>query len=359
MVINKFKKGYTLFEACVVMVIVSIFIMVMANVIPHKVKDKVESNSHGHFECYFRPSDGHLIQQTFIEGNVGEAEDRTAQGFDYCSFIPQNYSRFLIFNAVGGGAINSAGRFGSTFFNSSISNSYKIYPGAGGEDTGGDTIVKNSEDEEIMHVGGGIDATNPANASIDDVSSCVISSTIPRTYYAGAPFSENAYYYDQDYVRERGPVCEVENGKVKVSFCRTNEFYGTSYLPYKSTSGDTSDYLQSQFVAESPYPSNHWDVNNKRLNYCNTSLFEDYGNEPYDGWLVNNNCESNNDVYPSLYKMTLTLDLNYGTGSSLMSNYIRMLQYNESEDPIVGITPGPGDGVASGTGGTGAVLILW
>lgn len=359
MVIKGFKKGYTLFEACVVMIIISIFIMVMANVIPHKVKTKVESNAHGHFECYYNAS-GNLIQQTFIEGKENDAVDLTAEGKDYCTFTPQGFTRFLILNAVGGGAKMSAGRFVSTFFNNSISNAYKIYIGQGEEKSGGDTVIKDASDNVVITAKGGFDSSDPANASVEDISSCVMSTTIPRVPYAGSPFDSDAQYYDQDYICDKGPLCEVENGMIKVSYCRTNELYQTSYLPYnKSAVGSaTAKYRESQYVASSSYPSidTRWDVSEKILTYCDTSLFEDYDNDPDAYWAVNSSCESNEVAVPSLYKMQLKLNLSNKEGESDMTRYIKMLQF-KSDDAINTINPG--DGSPSGAGNNGAVLILW
>ena len=55
---NKIKNGFSLFEAFVVMLIVSIFVVLMANTVAHRPKAKVASEAHGRFECYYDKDNG-------------------------------------------------------------------------------------------------------------------------------------------------------------------------------------------------------------------------------------------------------------------------------------------------------------
>lgn len=347
------KSGYTLLEAAVVMLIVSIFIAVIATVIPHKVKPKTESDAHGHFECYY--SGNRLVQRTFAEGNNDpEIVDRTSQGF--CEFVPPKYLRFLIINAVGGGSgTGNAGKFVSTFYNSALSASYKIYIGQGAADNGSDTHVNNAEDDEIIRVGGGIDLTDIRNTSVENIIGCTVT---------GLQHDDNRPFND-DYICDKGPICEVSNDKIQVSYCRTNELYRTVYLPYqrRSVSSGSDDYVEAsetnfrntQVIVESPYTS--WDYANGILTYCDTSLWDDWGRDPDAAWTVNTStCTSNNEIVPSLYKMQIRIDTSREAAESQMTKYIKMLQYDAS-DAITTIEPG--NGKSSGKGNDGAVLIIW
>ena len=265
------KYGYTLMEAAIVMLIVSIFIAVIATVVPHKVKPKTEADAHGHFECYY--SGNKLVQRTFVEGNYDpEVVDRSSQG--YCEFVAPKYLRWLIINAVGGGSgTGSAGKVVSTFYNSALSPSYKMYIGQGAASNGGTTTVYNSSDQKVIEIGGGSDFTNVASTSIANVVSCSITGL---QHDASNP-------YNDDYICDYGPLCEVSGDKIKVSYCRTNELYKTVYLPYKK-GGEFSEtnYRESQYIVSTPYKS--WNPNTGVLTYCDTSLWTDWGEDPDSDW---------------------------------------------------------------------------
>ncbi len=393
-----FKSAYTLMEACVVMIIVSIFIMVMASVVPHKIKNKVESDAHGHFECYWEKDNNgvdHLYQQTFIEANSSYPEEVTMKG--YCTFEPQNYTRFLIFNAVGGGAEGAAGRFVSTFFNSSIAQSYKISPGKYGTDSGGNTEIKDNDGANVLIASGGSNPNNgPEGYTIDNISSCVMSTTLPRTETGHGNYDASMPNYDNAYACDKGPLCEIDNGRVKVSYCRTQELYKTSYLPYRSADVVSGNYVDTQYIADEAgadtmnTKGKKWNANSKTITYCDHSLFEDYGNTPDVTWLNNleDDCYNSTLSTPSLYRMEITLSNDISAGFSQMTDYIQMLQYEPANDMLARVVNcvkasdadkddacdaladyiqiGPGDAgtpASSSTdavaGGSGAVLILW
>ena len=125
---NKKLKGFSLFEAFVVMLIIA-------------------SEAHGRFECYYDNS-GKLYQQMYTEKSTTGREQATkeitltdADGntttHKVCEFVPPSYAKYLIIDAVGGGAGGSPrggaseGQFVSTFY-ASIERKYYILPGVGG-----------------------------------------------------------------------------------------------------------------------------------------------------------------------------------------------------------------------------------
>ncbi len=67
------KRGFSLAEALVVMVIISIFFAAAAKVITTKPKPKKQVNTHGYFECY-RKDGGGLFQRYVREGVPTEEE---------------------------------------------------------------------------------------------------------------------------------------------------------------------------------------------------------------------------------------------------------------------------------------------
>ena len=151
----------------------------------------------------------------------------------------------------------------------------------------------------------------------------------------------------------KGPVCEIENDRIKVSYCRTNEIYKTDYLPYKrldsSYTSSEKDMKDTQFIANSPYPAgSKWNNTTGTLIYYDASLWNEYNLDPPNTW----NPEEDTDT-PSLYKLTLKLKVNNNTTVSLMENYIKMLRIDS------GISSAKPGSISGGTSKPGAVLILW
>ena len=357
------KFAYTMLEACIVMLIVSIFIAVTANVIPRKMKPKTESEMHGRFECYYN---GDKLEQKLTLMDKSTTTDVTENR--YCEFTPPKYIKFLIINAVGGasGPGGSVGQFLSTFY-TSTNDTYIIKPGAKGsaESNGGDTKVEkknegSSDDTILIAEGGkytaGIDGYK--NTTIDDVIRCEIT--------VGPKIGDDNIL-SKDFICASGPICEIENDKIKVSHCRTNELYRTIYIPYKRSNsgyqagvyvGDSeSGLFDMQYIVNSPYPKqgteeNKWTLDSENgtgtLIYYDASIYTDYGTEPPEDWDPITNRTS-----PSLFKLTLTVKANQNNATSRMENYIKMLQIN---DGIGSVHPGS---IVESTSYPGAVLILW
>lgn len=344
MVNNKRKFAYTLMEACVVMLVVSIIVAVMANVIPRKISPKTQSDVHGRYECYF---DGDtLYQQTFIKG-----KSSTRSAVASCTFTPPDYVKFLIINAVGGAAPSggSAGSFASTFYTTS-NVKYKVELGAAGtgSNNGGDTNVlacTNTEctaTQEVIKAKGGEYSANILNTNINDVKSCMAQA---------GPQILSSSVLSANYICDKSPICEIEGDNIKVSYCRTNEIYKTDYIPYKKYTSSTYKSEQqnmndTNFIANSPYST--WNSATGVLTYYDASLWDEYGIVPSNDW---NPVEST--TMPSLYKLILNLKVNSNTTTSAMENYIKMLQIGSG---ISSVNPGS---IKSGTSKPGAVVILW
>lgn len=348
-------------EACVVMLIISIFIAVTANVIPHKIKPKNQSDAHGRYECYYIGNS--LYERVCLKGNC-----KAPHTVDACRFTPPKYIKFLIINAVGGSAANggSAGQFVSTFYSSSNSN-YEVSPGTFGAEAGSKGndssvyICNNQEcsSKSIVLTAKGGEYTSGINGyqntTTDNIRSCKIE--------VGPKISSNNAL-SKGYTCSKGPACEVESGRIKVSYCRTNELYKTVYLPYSAaTTPNAGNYKTTQFIVDSPYPCTtgggascnsagevKWDSTTGKLLYYDTSLWDDYGTKIKSGW-----DPTNDDLTPSLYKLTLTLKVNTSTDRSMMDDYVKMLQLPTTEG-IRSASPGSIEGT---TPHSGAILFLW
>lgn len=349
---NKFKKGFSLFEACVVMSIVAIFVAVIANVIPHKVKSKVASEAHGRFECYY--DNGVLYQQMFTEKSTTGRQKAADNGgtATSCMFIPPSYAKYMIIDAVGGGAGGGTenggneGEFKSAFF-ASVHAKYEATPGAGGAkgENGEATIVK-GDGNEIVKAKGGATVSDMDNTTVNDIKNCFI------TEYATA----------DEYNCQTYPVCAVVDGKIEVSFCRTSSFYRTDRLTYKEFDRDGEVVLNNPrniinniFTTKKPGSPNV-------LIYHDISIFSDYNSETNPVYFTNSNehwTPDVNDFYnPSLYTMELELDKSANGVNESQSNlgrYIDSMQYNTR---IKDVKVGTG-GAKNAAGHKGAVLFLW
>ena len=355
---KRILNGFSLLEACVVMLILSIFIAVMANVIPQKAKKKVSSEAHGRFECYYK-ADGTLYQQTFT-GNLGSGEAVATETVDTkpaCKFQPPFYAKYIIIDAVGGGAGGGTsvgggeGGFVSSFY-TSISKSYMIVPGKGGavNNNGEPTLIK-SGSSTLLTANGGKSKSSLDNTTVDDILSCVVTD----------------YTTDSYYDCKTSPTCEIVDGKVRVSFCRTKDNYKTVDLTYKAydSSGklitDNPRYIVNDVtvggghkITEQSSATNVW-------KYHDISLFSDYSdatNPIYQaGWVPDVN-----DIWtPSLYTLEITMDIDVNEASpesSSTSNLERYIESMKYTSPISTVHPGQG-GAANTAGTAGAVIILW
>ena len=349
---KRIVNGFSLLEACIVMLIVAIFVAVMANVIPQKAKKKVSSEAHGRFECYYK-ADGTLYQQTFT-GNLGSGEKTAvASGgtSTQCKFQPPFYAKYIIIDAVGGGAGGGTsvgggeGGFVSSFY-TSISKSYMIVPGKGGavNNNGEPTLIK-SGSSTLLTANGGKSKSSLDNTTVDDILSCVVTE----------------YTTDSYYDCKTSPTCEIVDGKVRVSFCRTKDNYKTVDLTYKAYDASGAIITNNpRYIVNSLYTEKKSGTQNVWL-YHDISLFSDYSdavNPVYQaGWVPNVN-----DIWtPSLYTLEITMDVDVNEASpasSSKSNLERDIESMKYTSPISTVHPGQG-GAANSDGTAGAVIILW
>lgn len=349
---DKFKKGFSLFEACVVMLIVVVFVAVIANVIPHKAKSKVVSEAHGRFECYY--DGGVLYQQMFTEKSSTGRQRASANGgtATTCVFTPPSYAKYMIIDAVGGGAGGGSatggneGEFKSAFF-ASVHSKYEITPGAGGNAgaNGSPTIVK-GDNIEIVKASGGTTVADLNNTTIDDVKNCVI------TEYATA----------REYDCQIYPVCSVKDGKIEVSFCRTSSLYRTDRLTYKELDSSGNVILNNpRHIVNNLYTEEKAGSPNVLI-YHDISLFSDYNNETNPVYFNNSTdawVPDVNDYYtPSLYTMEIELERSSNGVNESPSNLGRYIDAMQFETQIKNVKVGAG-GARNQAGYKGAVVLQW
>lgn len=86
------KKGFSLAEALVVMVIISVFFAMAAKVITKRPKIKRQENFHGYYECYY---DGSKWAQHYVRDGVESVLDSGT-----CSFEPPVGVVFFNINSI-------------------------------------------------------------------------------------------------------------------------------------------------------------------------------------------------------------------------------------------------------------------
>ena len=345
------KKGFSLLEASIVMLIVAIFVAVMANVIPQKAKKKVASEAHGRFECFYK--NGTLYQQTFTENSSSGLKTAASSGGDAttCNFQPPYYAKYLIIDAVGGGAGGASGLGGSegkfvSMFYTNISNAYKISPGKGGAAgaDGGDTIIKTGT-STLMTAKGGKSKVSLDNTEIDDVRSCIVTEYVTDDYYDC----------------KTSPVCEIVDGKVRVSFCRTKDTYKTVDLTYKEKDSSGNVVKNNpRHIVNDIYTKRKAGTQNVWV-YHDISLFSDYSDATNPVYASSWVPSVTNIWAPSLYTLELTMDIDVNdenASAATISNLERYINSMKYVSDITTVHPGMG-GAAGSAGSDGAVILLW
>lgn len=340
-------SGFSLFEACVVMLVVSIFLAVSASVIPHKSKPKTEADGHGRFECYYKS--GKLYQQVFQGISASEEQEVTK-----CRFNPPIYAKYVVVNAVGGGGGGSSSNGGEpgTFyssFHSATRAALVTTPGKGGnagvDGTATNVYYENEEsstDTPLVSAAGGKSNREWSQLTVDDIEQCAIT--------AGDSTD------DTDIACGSIPRCQIIGDKIRVDYCFTSTLFKHKYLDLQS------DIVQRNTAAFLKPPV--YNRTNKTITYYDQGLIDEYGidltaylgpgqTEEFKAMIR----ESLDAYYPSLFKMILTFNLHSSTTAtnSLMTNYLNGM----------GITTGIGaanhgqGGARSGAGTNGAVIITW
>ncbi len=170
-IINK-KSGFTIAEALISMLILSVFIGLSMKIFTKKHTKPVYNASHGTYVCY-RDADGNL------HSKFG-AQENSVSG-DHCVFRPAKTATYYVLSAVGGGGGGNSTKGGSagqfeTMFLTNIADDLKIYPGAAGQPyyKGSDTVVKNNSDEVLLSVKGGLEGTDNPLIKKEYVRSCQV-----------------------------------------------------------------------------------------------------------------------------------------------------------------------------------------
>lgn len=350
----KFKLGFSLFETFVVMAIVGIFIALMANTVAHRPKAKIASEAHGRFECYYE--NGTLYQQLYTEGSSTGRKTAKASGGDdnTCVFQPPYYAKYMIIDAVGGGAGGSndgnasEGQFVSAFYDY-VATEYKITPGKGGaiSSNGTDTVVYDQNGNKLVTAAGGKSVASLENTTVDDVLSCEMTAwTTVDEFWCNIP-----------------PTCQVANGKVTVSFCRSSGAYVTRDIGYKKTKTDgTVEMGNPRYIVNDKFTEKK---DNKTWIYHDISVFSDYNEVSLNpvlqpGWDPRNNKRINDKSTPSLYTMEIVMDTVASGNDPIDSNLARFvngMKYPKTNS-IRSANVGRGGG-KNQAGNAGAVLFLW
>ncbi len=356
------KLGFSLFEAALVMAIAAVFITVMASVFPHKAKPKAQAEAHGRFECFYSGST--LKQRIVSHGSAGNVVNAT--GTDYCEFIPNQFVRYLIIDAVGGGSGGgakggSAGVFSSSFFAVPMAK-YRLYPGKGGSrctsepcadaTTGGNTRVLGYKDnnagttgEELMDAAGGAYGDSLVNKTVRDIETCRVTKTSPLEYYNCGT----------------SPNCELVNDRVEISYCRRSDVYRTLPFQFHVSPGDAPD-KKYDTIADNPCTRS---VGNGKFIFHDVSVWRDWKKSSLFNYGIPNPCPNdaddhlNNFDLPSLYVLEIIMRVppaipDAGEDSDLY-RFIKAMRYDGS---IVTAKPGNG-GAKSTKGNAGAVVVMW
>ena len=348
---KKYKIGFSLLEAMVVMIIVAIFVAVIANSIPHKSKPKLSAEAHGGYECYWKGDK--LYSRAIAIGTESSEKEETS---DCCNFKPNQYVNYIVFNVVGGGSRGGedigggAGAFKSAFF-SSPNNNYQLCPGKGGNSThsnGFPSTVKSGQNE-IVTVEGGSDSTTVQNTKFSDILGLSIEGMDSNVITYGCTYSPRAWLDDSD-------------NTIHISFCRTSLDITEKVLEY-SNPAYTRNEDKYKTVLQSPTfgtPLLSYDRVNNELVYYDVGEFVDYGKNPLNtsGCTPGKIIEMNDPMCPSRYKLTIKINLpDYGSNgeTSELTKYAQLMQYTN----LVNIKPGDGGAQGRQNGKSGAVLVVW
>lgn len=342
--LNK-KSGFSLFEACVVMLVVSVFFAVSASVIPHRPKPKPEAEGHGRFECYYK---GNTLYQQVFQGTSSSGIQQVAK----CRFNPPVYAKYIVVNAVGGGAGGSGSNGGEpgyfySSFHSSARAAFVTVPGKGGgagvDGSPTEVFYENEEHKDpVVTSPGGKSNREWKDLTINDVKQCAITegqSTANTNIACGSI-----------------PRCQIVGDKLYVSFCFSSTLYKSKYLDLQK------DIIQRPLEEMLKPPEYNFTKNT--ITYHDQSLIDDYGvdlkqyvNSNFTASMQQAIMRSLELNYPPLFKMVLTFNLHKSNtvSPSLMQNYLEGM----------GITKGMGEhkhgqgGAPGGAGTNGAVIITW
>lgn len=335
--LSKFKTknrfGFSLFEVCVTMAIVAVFVAACANVFTQKHKKRVTLPVHGRFECYYN-DEGKQIQAQYNEGLKVE-EKELPQGSN-CHFTPPRTASYLIINAVAGGGYGSpvyggtAGQFKNLFLSNIDVEKLEIYLGKAASNPssqGNATMIFGKKPQEsgylILSLKGG--STN-SDSNLNFKDSCVI-----------------AY---SNFSCRISPACSISGSNVDVAYCGVDDPDGTNLNAEKHKTVSKDEIMQK--------------YNNTSIaDLTKGSLVYTYSEDKpvvEDGVTYNRHTD--------YFTIALEIDGNYTPNEDVseFGGYVNSLGLNlDSVTGGIGHLAVPaGNGGAKGArGGDGAVLITW
>ena len=222
---HKTKYGFSMFEVCVTMAIVVVFIAACTNVFTSRHKARISTYTHGRYECYWvEKEDGtlelweHLYNESnLIKNNaVLSVFPEDESNVYYCVFRPPANVKSVVVNAVaagGNGGENRGGDAGqfASFYLSNLAKELSIAPGRSPRGTGTNypsstriiqgRNTRDFTDKTIISLNGGRSATND-----NDI------------YFSACAVTSNPYNCGIT------PTCRVDNvrNQVTVQYCVGN-----------------------------------------------------------------------------------------------------------------------------------------
>ncbi len=395
------KFAYSLLEASIVLIMVSVIISLSSNVVVSKIKSKTNTKPHGRFECYY--VNGELMQHSVINGRDFGVEKSSNP--NYCLFKPNQYVKYLVANIVGAGAPytsaggGGAGEFVSKFFSSPASH-YLLYPGK--------PVVYNSSaltDEQIKSMksyitksiistnpesyaaiaSGGINGTNIFNILPEQLESCHVVKVNDKFDCKVAPgcvisdsntlANGSSLYHTLKCLPASSSDCIFKDKKITVSYCASIDEY------------KTVEYNLSDILAMIKSNSEGAKYNKNVLTYYSDIFYKELGCKAYrtdndknntsdekckllyEKWNKTDFERVDNADSPSLFKLELKFNIHQDSKLgevSELTKYAKSMQFYEVKNGSVNTTSGiaaaaPGDGGSSSSkdGHTGGIVLLY
>ena len=305
---NIYLSGFSLFEACVVMLIVAVFIAMCANAYTKRHVTYQESDGHGRYECY---RNGGVLVQRYVENNSARNVGGTT-----CVFRPPRYAKYLLINAIGGGSGDAAGTFVSVFYNA-IDQPLTIEPGA----AGASTVVKDAEQNDMVTADAGGGDMSVINSAADRVAKCTVGN--------GIDTDGNTLNFD---CSGSTPICAQDGTNLVVYYCKADQSFQRLDIPLAEVKANRRSYSSDTNTIN--YEDLQDYINVGHMDASDALELIRNGKRPYNSYF------------------TLTVEFDMSTSKeSQMGEYLNLLGI-VGEDTIQEIGPGE-------PGKPGGVVILW
>ncbi len=393
---KKIKFAYSLLEASIVLIMVSVIISLSTNVIVSKIKSKTNTRPHGRFECYYVGND--LMQHSVI--NDRDFGVQKSSNKDFCLFKPNQYVRYLVANVVGAGAPavsnmgGTAGQFESKFFSSPAYN-YFLYPGKPVSSSKALTdaqiksmksyirtsIISGKSEFYPVIASGGTNSNGISNISPDKLQSCNVVMTNSQYDCNIAPsctIVDNGYQGSSS-LRDtlkcyplNNTECTIEDKKIIVGYCSSKTSYRTvEYNLYDILSYDN---LLEPVKGKTNVWNFYSDVYYKERGCqfpgdSNKETGSETCEKLYSIFNVNEFKNVNSNKSPCLFKLELRFNLpgaNENGEISQLTRYVKSMQFYETKagnvnlnSGIASVSPGDGGSPSSKDGHTGGIVLLY